>query len=214
VLGFGEVRAGYQALMQREPARVEALRQRVAQYDADLRALRLEDYDLDRPPSLGSKWIALLLGLQMLGVFLLLPPLVALGYIVNLPTALGLIAVSKLAARKRKDEATVKLVLGVVAFPLTWIVAGVLAGIGHHQLHLGFPRIPDTPWLAGTTVAVLGAVGGVAALRYLAVARETARAVRVRLTRRRAVRCVAQLRRERGKIFDALVELVESARRG
>jgi 1-acyl-sn-glycerol-3-phosphate acyltransferase len=209
VLGFARVRAGYNALLQRDPAEVEALRQRVARYDADLRALKLEDYDLDRPPSLRSKWIVLLLALQILGVFLLLPPLVVLGYLVNLPTALGLVAIAKLAARKLKDEATVKLLVGMVAFPLTWIAAGVLAGLGHHQLHLGFPRIPDTPWLAGITVAVLGAVGGAAALRYLGVARETARAVRVRLTRSGATRAVARLRRERDQIYDEIVALVE-----
>lgn len=209
VLGFARVRAGYYALMQRDPERVQALRQRVARYDADLRAMQLEDYDLDRPPPLRSKWIAVLLGLQILGVFFLLPPLVVLGYLVNLPTALALVAIAKLAARKLKDEATVKLLLGMIAFPLTWIAAGVLAGIGHHQLHLGFPRIPDTPWLAGVTVAVLGAVGGAAALRYLGVARETARAVRVRLTRRGATRAVARLRRERDKLYDELVALVE-----
>lgn len=209
VLGFARVRAGYYALMQRDPERVAALRQRVAQYDADLRAMQLEDYDLDRPPPLRSKWIAVLLGLQILGVFFLLPPLVVLGYLVNLPTALGLIAIAKLAARKLKDEATVKLLVGMIAFPLTWIATGVLAGLGHHQLHLGFPRIPDTPWLAGVTVAVLGALGGAAALRYLSLARETARAVRVRLTRRGATRAVARLRRERDKLFDELVALVE-----
>jgi hypothetical protein len=150
-----------------------------------------------------------LLGLQILGVFLLLPPLVVLGYLVNLPTALGLVALAKLSARKLKDEATVKLLAGMIAFPLTWIAVGVLAGLGHHQLHLGFPRIPDTPWLAGVTTAALGAVGGAAALRYLGVARETARAVRVRLTRQRATRAVARLRRERDKLFDEIVALVE-----
>jgi 1-acyl-sn-glycerol-3-phosphate acyltransferase len=209
VLGFARVRAGYHALLQSESERVEALRQRVSQYDADLRALKLEDYDLDRAPSLGSKWIAVLLGLQILGVFLLLPPLVVLGYLVNLPTALGLVAIAKVAARKLKDEATVKLLLGMIAFPLTWIGVGVLAGFGHHRLHLEFARIPDTPWLAGVTVAVLAALGGAAALRYLSVARETARAVRVRMTRSRATRAVARLRRERDKLYDAIVELSE-----
>lgn len=209
VLGFARVRAGYHALMQREPARVEALQRRVTQYDADLRALRLEDYDLDRPPSLGSKWLALFLGLQIFGVFVVLPVLVLVGYLVNLPTALGLIAISKVAARKLKDAATVKLLLGMIAFPLTWITVGVLAGIGHHQLHLAFPRLPDTPWLAGSVVALLGALGGAVALRYLSMARETARAVRVRLTRQQSTRAVARLRRERDAIYDAIVALSE-----
>lgn len=209
MLGFARVRAGYYALQQRDPERVEALRQRVARYDADLRALRLEDYDLDRPPSLRSRWIVAVLALQILGVFLLLPPLVVVGYLVNLPTALALVAIAKLAARKLKDEATVKLLLGMIAFPLTWIAAGVLAALGHQQLLLGTPSIPDAPWLAGISVAVLGAVGGAAALRYLSVARETARAVRVRLTRQGATRAVARLRRERDKLYDEIAALAE-----
>nr|MCH9680152.1 hypothetical protein [Deltaproteobacteria bacterium] len=209
VLGFARVRAGYNALSESDPVRVEQLRQRVSRYDSDLRALRLEDYDLDRAPSFESKWLAVLLGLQILGVFFLLPPLVLLGYLVNLPTAMGLIVIAKAAAKKLKDEATVKLVLGMLVFPLTWIAAGVLAGLAHHQLHLGFPQLPDTPWLAGCTVAILGAVGGAAALRYWSVARETARAVRVRLTRRRAVTTVARLRAERAQLYDGIERLVE-----
>ncbi|MEM7158997.1 MAG: 1-acyl-sn-glycerol-3-phosphate acyltransferase [Myxococcota bacterium] len=209
VLGFARVRAGYNTLLQREPAKVEQLKWRVYRYDADLRALGLEDYDLDRNPSFGSKWIAVLLGLQLLGVFLLLPPLVLMGYLVNLPTALALVLVSKAAAKKLKDEATVKLLLGMIAFPLTWIVVGVLAGYGHHQLHLAFPRLPDAPFLAGFTVAALGAVGGAAALRYWGVARETARAVRVRLTRRGAIRSIARLRRERRQLYDAIEAMTE-----
>src|SRR5690606_32113186 len=97
------------------------LRRRMEAYDEGLRALQLEDYDLDRSPKLFSKWLAFLVVLQSIGVFLLLPPLVALGYIVNLPTALLLVVLARLAARKEKDAATVKLLVGLVAFPLTWL---------------------------------------------------------------------------------------------
>jgi hypothetical protein len=89
-----------------------------------------------------------------------------------------------------------------------------LAALGHQQLHAGFPRIPDAPISAGVLAAVLSAVGGAAALRYWVVARETARAVRVRLTRARAIRSVAQLRRDRSAIYDALAELTAPAADG
>lgn len=209
VLGFARVRVGWYELVARKPAEAEAMRQRVASYDADLRALRLEDYDLDRDPKLVHKWLAVLLGLQMLGVFLLLPPLVAVGYLVNLPTAGLLVLAARLGAKKKKDEATVKLLFGTLAYPATWILAGVAAGVAHHQLHLAFPRLPDTAALTGVTMAVLGAVGGAAALRYWRLARETARAVRVRLTRRRYALSVARLRRERSKLHDAIVAMSE-----
>jgi len=211
VLGFAEVRDGYLEAKRRDPVSTAVLRARIEQYDADLRSLQLEDYDLDAPPRTHSaKWIALLLA-QALGVFLLLPPLVFIGYLVNLPTAGLLFAIAKLAGKRRKDEATVKLVLGSLLFPLTWIVVGVLAGVGHHQVHLGFPRIPDAPISAGLLAATLSAIGGAAALRYWVVARETARAVRVRLTRARAIRTVAQLRRDRAQIYDALAELTSGS---
>lgn len=214
VLGFAEVRDGYLEAKVRDPETTAALRDRIAQYDADLRSLQLEDYDLDAPPRTHSaKWIALLLA-QALGVFFLLPPLVFVGYLVNLPTAGFLFATAKLAGKRRKDEATVKLVLGSMLFPLTWLVVGVLAALGHQQLHAGFPRIPDAPISAGVLAAVLSAVGGAAALRYWVVARETARAVRVRLTRARAIRSVAQLRRDRSAIYDALAELTAPAADG
>lgn len=211
VSGFAEVRDGYLRARAHDPVGTAALRARLEQYDEDLRSLRLEDYDLDAPPPVQSlKFISLLVA-QAIGVFFLLPPLVFVGYLVNLPTAGLLVGISKLAAKRRKDEATVKLVLGLVLYPLTWLVVAVLAGLGHHQLHLGFPRIPDAPISAGLVAALLSALGGAAALRYWVVARETARAVRVRMTRTRATRSVAQLRRERAQIYDALAELTESA---
>ncbi len=206
VLGFAEVREKYMKLRASDPGAAALLRARVEQYDADLRVLKLEDYDLDAPPRTQyAKWIALLV-LQAVGVFFLLPPLVFVGYLVNLPTAGVLWLVAKVAGKRRKDEATVKLLLGMVLYPLTWITVGVLAGLGHQQLHLGFPRIPDAPISAGVIAASLSALGGAAALRYWVVALETARAVRVRLTRVRAVRSVAQLRRDRARIYDALAE--------
>jgi 1-acyl-sn-glycerol-3-phosphate acyltransferase len=209
VLGFARVRTGWYELTKSEPAEAEAMRLRVASYDADLRALGLEDYDLDRSPRLVHKWLAVLLGLQMLGVFLLLPPLVALGYLVNLPTAGLLVLAARVGAKKKKDAATVKLLLGTIAYPVTWILAGVAAGVAHHRLHLAFARLPDTPALAGIAVALLGALGGVAALRYWRLARETARAVRVRLTRRRYALSVARLRRERARLYDGIIAMSE-----
>jgi hypothetical protein len=209
VVGFARVRIGYYTVLSRDEATVAALRRRVADYDADLRAMGLEDYDLDRSPKFAPKWIALLLALQTLGVFLLLPPLVGLGYITNLPTALLLIGVARVSARMRKDEATVKLLLGLVLYPVTWIGAGVLAAVAHTELHALYPHIPDARMVAGGTIALLSCLGGVAAVRYWRVARETARAVRVRITRRRYWYSVARLRGERAELHDAIIALVQ-----
>jgi hypothetical protein len=132
-----------------------------------------------------------------------------MGYLVNLPTAGLLVLAARVGARKKKDAATVKLLLGTLAYPATWILAGVAAAAAHPQLHRAFPSLPDTPVFAGIAIALLGALGGAAALRYWRVARETARAVRVRLTRRRFALSVARLRRERSRLHDAITTMSE-----
>ena len=58
-------------------------------------------------------------------MYLLLPPVFLVGFVANVPTALVVTAVSKGASRAYKDEATVKLLLGAIAFPLTWLVSAI-----------------------------------------------------------------------------------------
>ena len=140
-------------------------------------------------------------------MYLVLPPILIVGYLVNVPVALVLIAASKVASRAYKDEATVKLLLGAILFPLTWIAVGVLAAQGNIWLRAALPGVPNVPVLTGVLMGVLAAVGGAAGLRYLRVARETARAVRVRLLRRRRRREGERLRVERSALFAALMAI-------
>ncbi len=204
-LGFSRVRAAHDALLKTHPQRVAQLRERIEKYDKFLEILRIEDHELDRVPRQASPWQAALLVGQVVAVYLLMPPLLVIGYLVNLPVAIGLLILSKMFATKRKDEATIKVMFGAVAFPLTWTAVGVLVGYGHHQVHRFWPSMPDKPVLAGLLVVLLGALGGMLALRYLRLVRETARAVRVRLTRRRRKRALLWLLRERAELCDALV---------
>ncbi len=206
-LGFARIRAGYYALTKREPARVAELRARVEQYDADMRALGLEDHELDRPPALLSARLATLLALQVVLVFLLVPPVMLFGYLVNGPTALGIVGLCRVAARYEKDEATIKLLVGAVAFPATWAGVAVLAALGHRQLHVLHPALPEGAGITAAFFAIIAALGGAVALRYLHVASETARAVRVRLTRARRRETLERLRAERAALADELLEL-------
>jgi 1-acyl-sn-glycerol-3-phosphate acyltransferase len=206
-LGFARIRQGYLERQRTDPAPVAELRRRVERYDQDLRSLGLEDDELDRDPRLLSRWLGAIIVAQFVLVFLLLPPILLLGYLVNVPSALLLWAVAKLAARKRKDEATVKLLVGAVLFPLTWLGAGLLAARLHEALHAPFPSIPDRPALAGALVALLAALGGAIAVRYRRVSWETARAVRVRLTKATRGEAVARLRAERAVLTDAIEAL-------
>lgn len=209
VLGFARVRRGYYDLMQRSPEEVNRLRTAVETYDADLRALQIEDYDLDRNPTLLPPWLATLLVLQAIAVFLLLPPLIVLGYVVNLPTALLLRGIAAFGAKLDKDEATIKLLLGLVLFPATWVAAGFLAIRGHAALHALYPALPSDPTLTGVVTGLLAGLGGAFAVRYLRVASEVARAVRVRLLRRSRWVAVQRLRIERARLCVAIEALAE-----
>jgi 1-acyl-sn-glycerol-3-phosphate acyltransferase len=208
-LGFARIWGGYHDRLRTHPAEVDAVAARVREYDADLRALRLEDHELDRNPRLASPWLALIVLAQIVTVYVLLPPLLVIGYVVNLPAALLVLAVCKGMSQAKKDEASLKLLAGAVLFPLAWIVAGVLAALGHIRLHAWFPTLPDTPVLAGVVTALLGAVGGAVAVRYGRLSRETLRAMRVRLRRRRRQQEVARLRLERSDLHDRLIRLAE-----
>ncbi|HET6584779.1 MAG TPA: hypothetical protein VFG69_15080, partial [Nannocystaceae bacterium] len=207
VLGFARVRLGYYTLHARDPVAVDALRARVQRYDDELAALGLEDHDLDHDPRVVRP--ALWLGLQAALVFVLLPPLIVVGWIVNLPTALLLRALARVGAKLEKDEATIKLLVGLVLFPLTWIVAGVLAARGVDAIAVDVPLLPDTALVTGIGTTLAAGFGGALAVRYSRIARETAHALRVRLTRRQRWVAVQRLRIERGKLHDAMLDMVD-----
>jgi len=206
-LGFARIRQGYYQLLPEKPGQVMTLRKRVENYDADLRELKLDDHHLDQDPRIASPWLAALLILQAVFVFLLLPPVLVFGYLANGPTALILWALARLGAKQKKDEATIKILAGAIAFPLTWMFAAFLGALGHQHVHSYFPGIPNAPITGGTFVAILAAIGGIAALRYLHLSRQTMRALRVRLTRRRRRAAIAHLKVEREEIFNAVIAL-------
>lgn len=206
---FARVWAAFYARRDTHPEQVVGLMDRVRDYDADLRALSMEDHELDRGPKLWRPGLALALLIQATTVFFFLPPLFLIGIVVNAPAALGLLGLSKLLSKRKKDEATVKLLFGAVAFPLSWVVAGLIAARLDLALSMLMPQTwQHTPWITGVVAAVLTALGGPLALRYFRLARETARALRVRLTRARRRATIARLRVERSDIFDGFMELV------
>ncbi len=208
-IGFSRIWAGYHDRRASHPEEVEGVMARVRKYDADLRVLRLEDHELDRNPRLASPWLALIILAQIVTVYVLLPPLLIVGYVVNLPAALLCLGVAKAMSRAKKDEASLKLLAGVVFFPLSWIAAGVLAALGHIRLHELFPALPDSPVIAGVVTALLGMVGGAVAVHYGRLSRETFRAMRVRLRRRRRQDEVERLKRERQSLYEWLIRLAE-----
>lgn len=208
-VGFARIRAAYYHRIETHPEEVTSLKTRVAEYDRALRALGIEDHDLDHDPRLASPWLGIILFLQVLFVFLFLPPLLLVGYLVNGPTALLVLGLSKLGADKKKDVATIKILAGGTLFPLTWAAAAVLGAMAHVELHAAFKSLPDTPIMAGVALALLAAVGGAMSLRYLHVAQETLAAARIRLTRSRRKVAISRLQLERAELFDDLMKLAE-----
>ena len=69
--------------------------------------------------------------------------------------------------------------------------------------------IPAAPLLAGLVVVILAVAGGMAGVHYLRLVRETARALRVRITRARQRVALARLRVDRAEIADMLEALEE-----
>jgi hypothetical protein len=140
-------------------------------------------------------------------VFGLFPPLLLIGFVLNLPA----LAVCFLVARNAdasKDQASLKILWGSVLFPLSWIGAGILVGIGVVR----FPALSglaSIPIAAGLATAIIGAVSAVIAVRYRRLTAETMRSIRVRFTRRRRLAEIDSLRTERSRLHDRLTRLSE-----
>ncbi len=203
-VGFWRMWAGYHRWRELEPAKTQALVDRVAAYEDQLAALGLRDHELDRPPE-GGKGLkaALLLG-QVIAAFVIFPTLIFLAGAVNIGPYLLIRYGSRMAAKKRKDHATLKLAAGVVLYPIAWGVAATLAAGASYMLHEVDPLIPAAPAQAAIVVVLLSIAGGAAAIHYMRRVRETARALRVRITRARQRVALAQLRVERAELADIL----------
>ena len=208
-LGFAQVWHGYQERVESHPDEIETLRADLTRYDRRLRALGMDDADLDRPPRLASPTLALILIAQVVGVFLLLPPFLLLGYVANLPVHVTIQALARRFASAEKDTATIKILAGLVLYPIAWVATGLVASGVHVRLREAFPALPDTPVLVGLVFFLLAMLGGALVLVYTDLAVKTARAVRVRLTRQSRADVVAALRAERAALHDRFLALAQ-----
>ena len=205
VAGLARLWVGYRERAKTNPSEVKALRKRVERYDRDLRTLGVEDHELDQPPPLFRPWLWLVLLSQALSVVLVLPPFLLIGYVVNLPPAVLVAAVAHAVGKEDKDVASLKLIGGLVLFPLTWALWGWLAT--WEGLRAYAPWMPEQPLLAFTATVALSVAGAVVMVFYVALARATFRALRVRLTRGRRARSFARLKLFRGRLCDELLAL-------
>jgi hypothetical protein len=206
VLAFSRVWAGYNQRERTHPEEVREIVRRLTTYDADLRALGIEDHELYGRTLLSSRRAVSLL-LQALLVYFVLPPVLLIGYVVNLPAGALVALVSRWGAAARKDVASLKLAVGAVAFPLAWLAAALLVAFWDTRLSALYPRFRGSPALTGAVAFLLSAAGAVVALHYQRIARQTLRALRVRVTRWRRSETLERLRSERSSLYDELRRL-------
>ncbi len=207
--GFAQIWEGYRVRKETHPDEIEALHEDTTVYHHALRRLGLDDDALDHPPRLGSAVLVAGAVVQAVAVILLLPPLLVVGFVVNMPPYWALKGVAALAAKAEKDAATVKIFGGLVLFPLAWITAGLLAAFGVVRLSDVMPSLPEAPVAVGVAVAVLSVVGGVAALLYSEIAVGAWRAVKVRIARWRHHHQLDGLRVRRASLHDRFLALAQ-----
>ncbi len=206
-LGFARVWYAYRMRRNSHPEEIRLLKEDLSRYDRDLRAIGLEDHELTQNPRLMSPLWVVLSVLQFVAVFLLIPPVLLIGYVINVVPYYLLRRLARLVSKEPKDVASAKILGGVILFPLTWGIAAYLAAKAHHELHLMFPTIPDIPITAAVMTVVLAVAGGVLALVYGELSAATLRALRVRMTRRSLGGAVARLRQERARVYESVEQL-------
>tara|TARA_R110002072_G_scaffold114026_1_gene243950 strand:- start:177 stop:884 length:708 start_codon:yes stop_codon:yes gene_type:complete len=209
-LGFQRVWTGYYASRERDPEGTAALMQRVAEYDADLEGVGLQDHQLDAPP----KKFSLLWGLRFTGqlalLYLLLPPLLIVGLAVNGPPYLFLKWLAPRVAKKRKDLASIKFLSGLVVYPAVWALVGGLVWLGWINMDAALPAsLASSPVAAAFLTILLAALGGISALRYTEQTQSTLRAIRVRFTQARYRKSIERLKGERAALCDAILAMAE-----
>jgi len=209
VLGFARVQRAYYERLQSNPVEAQRLRARVERYDENLRALGLDDHELDKDPPIRGWGLLFLTALQFVFVFLFLPPLLLVGYVVNIPPALIVLGIVRAYAKTPSEIASTKLIAGIVLFPLTWIAVVVLGALAHVRIDESFSNLPDTPILTGVVLALAAIVGGAHVLRYQRLARQAWKNLRIRFRRRRERGVIEETLAMRAGIFDEIMQIAE-----
>ena len=204
---FATIWKRYQAAVEEYPQQTRQLLNGVARYDKLLSALRIEGYELDGRAWVSSPRRAFWLALEFLLVYLILPPFLLIGVVVNLLPALIVWGFNRVVSRHYKDEATLKILVGAFLFPLTWVLVAWLVGWGQGALADIFPKFPRAPVLTGVIAFFLSAFGGVLALQYRQIATETLRTIRVHFTLARRQKAIKTLLDIRSRLFDEFMDL-------
>jgi 1-acyl-sn-glycerol-3-phosphate acyltransferase len=208
-LGYSRIWQGYQARKETDPEKLADFRRRLTGYDRKLILLGLDDPELTAKARMASPLLVFLFLAQAVAVYLLFPPVLVLGVLINVGPYFLLKWLTRKVSQARKDEATVKLLGGAVLFPLVWTIAAVAAWFAHEEVRVLFPAMPDLAVLVVLLTVAIGIFGGYLALIYSELSAETFRAVRVRVLRRRRQALVHELIEERSALCSELLALGE-----
>ena len=206
--GFARVWAGYRKQRAIDPGVVDRLVARVTRYGEALRLLGLSDRDLDGAPLGRTVWRVILLGAEALLMLLLLPTVVLIGNLVNLPAALLVALGARKLSVTRKEQAGLKMFLGLIILPMAWMAASLAVGLAWTEPLPGFDWRPEALWVrVGGMLAlcVLSALLGLRYHRFIAELGHGLRALWVGGFRRDTVK---RLRRQRSALYDEVIGLV------
>ena len=107
----------------------------------------------------------------------------------------------------RRKTPHIALLVGAALFPLTWLIAALLAAWGGTFIAAGYPEIPYSPVLTAIVAFVLSAFGGLLVLHFRQLTTELARTLRVRLTLTRRKHAVEWLLEERAGLYERFLVL-------
>ena len=206
--GFARVWAGYRRQRAIDRGVVDRLVARVSRYGEALRLLGLTDRDLDGAPVGRTAWRVVLLCAEALLMLLLLPTVVLIGNLVNLPAALLVAFGARKLSVTRKEQAGLKMLLGLIILPTAWLAASLAVGLAWTEPLPGFDWRPEALWVrvAGMlALCVLSALLGLRYHRFIAELGHGLRALWVGGYRRGSVR---RLRRQRATLYDEVIDLV------
>ncbi|HEY3447974.1 MAG TPA: lysophospholipid acyltransferase family protein [Myxococcales bacterium] len=190
---------GWAKLRRLDPERAEAVVRRIRHYESALEQSGLDPGLLD-PKYFRAASVVSFSARALAWLFLLLP-LAVVGTVVHAPAWLAVDFLSRRMARKDLAVlATMKVLAGMLFYPLTWLALGIAAG-----------RLVSVP--VGLAAPVVAIAAGWAALRFferLDVIVGGARALGLFLFRRRAF---LRMAKERDGIRQQLVELAAELER-
>ena len=208
--GFARVWAGYRKQRAIDPRVVDRLVVRVTRYGEALRLLGLSDRDLDGAPLGRTVWRMTLLFAEALLMLLLLPTLVLIGNLVNLPAALLVALGAKKLSASRKEQAGLKMLLGLIVLPAAWLAASVAVGLAWTEPLPGFDWRPEALWARVAGMLVLCAFSALLGVRYLRFIGELRHGLRALWAGGFRRGTVERLRRQRAALYDDVVGLVNA----